>query len=427
MITTEPAPAATGPRAGAAPDRAPEAPATGRIASMDQFRGYTVAGMFLVNFLGAYAAIHPVMKHNNNYFSYADSIMPSFMVACGFSYRLTALRRLANGPAAAAYRHFFVRSLGLVVVSLMLNGLNTDVKAWAEVTPGGVAQILIRLVKANLWEVLAIIGVGQLVILPVIARSAKARVVTIAAFLLGHVVLSYLFNFDFVYGRPNRLDDLLGTAGSTAWDGGVFGLLPWASLMLMGSLAYDLMAAGARPVRSALELIGLGAVLMALGYATSGLSMLYDGEAPTGAGETPASPVWPPFARMAGQPWSALLAEPPLVQPPPPTQRPHNYWMMNKRVVSLPFTLFAGGWALALFGLFVAACDVGSLRIGLFRTFGQNALAAYVLHHLWEHAVHSVVPGDAPLWACLAALAVFFGMTYLCVRYLEKHGVFIRL
>ena len=70
----------------------------GRIVSMDQFRGYTVAGMFVVNFLGGYAAVHEVMKHHNGhpYFSYADTIMPSFMFAAGFSYRLTALRRLAQ-------------------------------------------------------------------------------------------------------------------------------------------------------------------------------------------------------------------------------------------------------------------------------------------------------------------------------------------
>src|SRR3972149_11153033 len=78
-----------------------------RIASMDQFRGYTVAGMFVVNFLGHLAAIHAVMKHHNTYFSYADSIMPSFVFAAGFSYRLTALRRLPKLGAWATYTGSF--------------------------------------------------------------------------------------------------------------------------------------------------------------------------------------------------------------------------------------------------------------------------------------------------------------------------------
>src|SRR4051794_31789859 len=139
----------------------------GRIVSMDQFRGYTVAGMFLVNFLGEYAAIHPVLKHNNNYFSYADSIMPSFMFACGFSFRLTALRRLADG-GAAAYRKFIGRCFGLVLVSVMMYGFGRSFNHWSDLTGPSVTQFLIRLIKADLWEVLAIIGMGQLLILPVI-------------------------------------------------------------------------------------------------------------------------------------------------------------------------------------------------------------------------------------------------------------------
>src|SRR5579859_3066155 len=89
---------------------------------MDQFRGYTVAGMFLVNFLGGYAAIHPVLKHNNNYFSYADSIMPSFMFAVGFSFRLTYLRRRSQSSWASTVRTYVRRSLALVVLSLVMYG-----------------------------------------------------------------------------------------------------------------------------------------------------------------------------------------------------------------------------------------------------------------------------------------------------------------
>ena len=67
-----------------------------RIVSMDQFRGYTVAGMFVVNFVGGLAVFPEVLKHHNGhpYFSYADTIMPSFIFAAGFSLRLATLRRL---------------------------------------------------------------------------------------------------------------------------------------------------------------------------------------------------------------------------------------------------------------------------------------------------------------------------------------------
>ena len=86
-----------------------------RGSSMDQFRGYTVAGMFVVNFVGGLAAFPEVLKHHNGlpYFSYADTIMPSFMFAAGFSYRLSALKRFRARADFRAYRHFVVRSLAL--------------------------------------------------------------------------------------------------------------------------------------------------------------------------------------------------------------------------------------------------------------------------------------------------------------------------
>ena len=34
-----------------------------RIVSLDQFRGYTVAGMILVNYLGDFNVTHPVFRH----------------------------------------------------------------------------------------------------------------------------------------------------------------------------------------------------------------------------------------------------------------------------------------------------------------------------------------------------------------------------
>ena len=56
MATVTPASAST-----TAPVKTP----TARISSLDQFRGYTVAGMFLVNFLGSYLATPLLLKHHN--------------------------------------------------------------------------------------------------------------------------------------------------------------------------------------------------------------------------------------------------------------------------------------------------------------------------------------------------------------------------
>ena len=55
-----------------------------RIQSLDQFRGYTVAAMFVVNFLGGFASVPAILRHHNTYCSYADIVMPHFFFAVGF-------------------------------------------------------------------------------------------------------------------------------------------------------------------------------------------------------------------------------------------------------------------------------------------------------------------------------------------------------
>src|SRR4051812_47095377 len=96
------------------------ASSSARLASLDQFRGYTVAGMFLVNFLGAYRVAPEAWKHHEAFSSYADTIMPHFFFAVGFALRLVQVRRFETAGSRAATLRAVRRGLLLVLVGAVV-------------------------------------------------------------------------------------------------------------------------------------------------------------------------------------------------------------------------------------------------------------------------------------------------------------------
>jgi len=400
-----------------------------RISSLDQFRGYSVAAMFVVNFLGGLAITHQILKHNNTHFSYADSIMPSFIFACGFSYRMSFLKRLSNSSVdSSPYRRFIGRSMGLILLSLMLYGFNSTIKSWSEMSGQRVVRFFSELIKADMWEVLAIIGALQILLLPLIAKGTWTRVWAFLIFGFAHFFLCWSFNYEFVYGRTNWMDAYLGAAGKRAWDGGLFGLIAWAQIMLAGTLAFDLMQRGVSKLATS-KIVLLGLALMLLGYGMSCLTTLYDldGLSESQTARLTASPVLPDFALASDRPWASLLAEPPGVAPPTAKVRAVNYWMMDKRIVTQSFVWFSTGFAFFLYGLFVVACDFQGYRLGLFEMFGKNPLAAYIINHFVNHSILAVVPKDSPVAWTILGLLMAFGVTYLFVRFLDTRKLYLRL
>jgi hypothetical protein len=59
--------------------------------------------------------------------------------------------------------------------------------------------------------------------------------------------------------------------------------------------------------------------------------------------------------------WRAVLVQPPFVMP----TKPVNIWTMSQRAGSVSYLVFGGGFATALFAIFVCACDYAPLRIPL--------------------------------------------------------------
>jgi hypothetical protein len=393
--------------------------------------------MFAVNYAGLFPrhGDWPNFRHNNTYLSFADAVLPAFLFAAGFSLRLTLLRRSAARGPGSAYGRAVRRAVLLIVLlqALMFGHWWPRVREVFHAR-GAVAAVDV-LLKGGMWESMSVIGLVTLWTLPVMAASARLRVAFLAAGLAVHAVLCQAFYFASLYGRPNWVDDWLGATGQTGYEGGLVGALTWAVPFVAGSLAYDLVAAG-RPRRAVGLLLAWSAALLLAGYSLSCLSNLYPlAQRPTTqeydlveAGDIADSPVVPPAGARRAATLRSLAAEPPFVQPPAERQRQLSYWLMSKRVVTPAFALTATGGAVGLYALFILLCDVGPVRVGVLRTFGQNPLATYILHLFFLNGlVRAFWPGDSTTALALGHCLTWFTLTYLCVRVLESRGLYLRL
>jgi predicted acyltransferase len=388
-----------------------------RLASLDQYRGYTVLGMFLVNFVGFYQATPAILRHHNTYCSYADTIMPQFFFAVGYAYRLTLLRRLATDGAWQTYWKFVRRSLGLILIGVVIYHLDGGAKNWADLKALGFVGFLKTAFQRSAVQTLVHIGLTTLWVMPVMAARSWALVAYACASGALHFGLSWGFYYEWVMRRPGI-------------DGGLLGFMTWAIPLLAGALAYDMMQRRPRvsadnqepakdPRVSAAApivwrpLCGWGIALMVAGYGLSCLSLV----------TPPANmPIGPKVAPDSVQ-GSRIFVEPPFVPP----SRPVNIWTMSQRAGSVSYLTFGAGLSMALFGLFVVLCDIGGVQFGFLRTLGSNALAGYIIHDLVMDAMRPYTPRDSPLWFVSATFLLFLAITYTFVRYLERNQIYLRL
>ncbi|MBX3436485.1 MAG: hypothetical protein KF861_03270 [Planctomycetaceae bacterium] len=469
----------------ASPVRSPS-----RIHSIDQLRGYTVLGMFVVNYLGHYPS-HFNFHHNDYFLSYSDTIMPMFLFVVGITFRLTLVKKLATDGMLSTYVSCFKRCLTLCLISVILNGVGqsfdsyeiffTDPQTkqlaeadWAQFEEGRAewtipphfgdrVSLWARLfVKSYVWETLAVIGLTQLFVLPLVHLGFRSRLAGLMLLGAAHVAISQWFNWQFFYGYTldgqyvdssvglnNWMGALWGTGSNRSWDGGVFGVMTWGVAMLAGTLCGDLISIES-PRTSIARLVRWGGAFLIAGYAMSCLSRLYDlpdaaqserfapaaaderitntrGKAKGGISSVlAASPVLPDWRAATGRPLASLLGDPPFVERP--EERLVNYWMMSKRLASLPYVIFASGLSFVGLAVFVFVADVMGVRIGVFRTFGMNALIAYILHKMvLKGLMFPLIPPDSAAWLYWSGLLIYLVMVYLLVRGLERQGVFVKI
>ncbi len=363
-----------------------------RIISLDQFRGFTVLGMFVVNFLGSFTVTPALLKHHDTYFSLADAIMPQFFFAVGFAYRLTFLRAVASRESGSMFRRFWRRNAILILLGAILYLVPEAVHNFTRSQPPALSMFLKRAICEELFQTLVHIGITALWILPVIGARPALRLAWLCGSAGLHLGLSHWFYYQWV----------TQVAGI---DGGLLGFLTWTIPMIAGSFAYDVVVRSTEPGQGVRSLLLWGAGAMVLGYALSCLNLVTPPNTITEAG------------------LGSWLVAPPFV---PPTH-PVNLWTMSQRAGSVSYLTFGAGFSLAVYALFVWACDGRRWQIGIWRTLGTNALAGYVMHGVVGWGFSAVIARRAPLGTVLVALLLYVSVCYGCVRLLEKKGIYWKL
>jgi len=424
-----------------------------RIVSLDQFRGYTLVGMFIVNFIGGFTVSSFLLKHHNTFCSYADTIMPHFLFAVGFAYRLSFGRRALTQSAGAAYLRVVRRLIGLALVGLFVFQFDGRLLPtyWFDLYSRGAHHEIWRPFDKDWTQTLFHILLTTLWVTPVIRASARWRIGYLLASAVLHIVLNHTFYFHWVYAPP-----------ITAHTGGPLGFLTWCVPTFVGTLACDGIAGALGRPRLG-RMFGWAILLMGLGYLMSCGTRWYDVPAAKLAALSPVAAATE-TAKVADHPvvpdaeafsawWSKLkrgerssvLAEPPFVMPPEPRYRDLNYWMMSVKTATLSFMTFNAGFSLFVYLLFYLACDMGGLQLGVLRTLGRNALAGYLIQWPTDEIFTDLVERTSTAWGpqfgfspeaigrsapvifVAIAFVLFFAVNWLVLWIMEKKHIFLKV
>lgn len=227
----------------------------GRLASLDVFRGATIASMMLVNNPGDGEHVYEPLEHAAWHgWTFTDTVFPFFLWIAGVAMTLSTARRIERGDnRGKLLLHVIRRAVIIFAIGLLLNGFP-----------------YYRLDRIRIPGVLQRIAVCYL-IAGVIFLFTKARgqVIAILALLIAYTVLMN-GNFDLETNYARWVDSKL-LAGhmwshTKVWDPeGIISTIPAIATMLFGILAGHIVRAVKTPAERATWLFLTGNVLIAAG------------------------------------------------------------------------------------------------------------------------------------------------------------------
>ena len=241
---------------------------TGRIRSLDAFRGLTVAAMILVNNPGSWDYVFPPLRHAEWHgWTPTDLIFPFFLFVVGVSLVVSFSRReLAGAAPRQLARKAVLRGALIVVVGLPLSGFPHYDLAHLRI-PG----VLQRIGVVYALTALVFLGFGP---------AARRRIA--AVLLIGYWLLLAL-----VPVPAGVAGDLTAAGNLGAWldrlllgghlwtpdfdPEGLLSTLPAVATCLLGTFAGERLLADRPPGERATGLLVLGAALIVAGLAWNAL------------------------------------------------------------------------------------------------------------------------------------------------------------
>jgi predicted acyltransferase len=190
-------------------------PTTSRVEFLDQFRGFTVSLMILVNILAGFDAVPAWPKHATapGSVNLPDFVIPSFLFIMGVALDISFIRsRVTRGTGRTVWR--FIRR------SLLLIGF------------GILGSLLLRHNVMSEWGVLETLGSAGLVALPFMFLAPDWRPVAAALPVLGYEAIAH-------FGFRGWL-----AAHDKGHLGGIPGGLAWTGIVLLGTYAGSLVRKG---------------------------------------------------------------------------------------------------------------------------------------------------------------------------------------
>lgn len=362
-----------------------------RLASLDAFRGITIAGMILVNDAGTWDAVYPPLRHAEwNGWTPTDLVFPFFLMIVGVAMTFSFGKQLAERTKAGLYKKVLTRSAIIFLLGLFLNAFPdfdlADLRIAGVLPRIAVVYLLASLIVLNTTVIgqavaAAVLLVGYCLVMSLVPVPGHgAGVLTPEGNLAGYVDRLLL---------PGRM--YRGT-----WDPeGILSTLPAVATTLLGVLT-------GHWIRSGNDRREIAAWMFVAGWA----------------------------AILGGLAWDI-------------------WFPINKNLWTSSYTLFTAGAGLELLAVCYWLIDVKGFRRSFYPAivFGMNPIAVYVLAAVVMKLMLRVRVGageDAPnlkqwifehgflTWAQPVSASLAFAVAYVLVWFavmavLYERRIFIKI